>query len=139
MRLGETANDDARSFGRPLDGVRVVAFEQMQALPFATQLMARLGAEVIKVEQVGRGDAGRTATPTLVRENGEKIGATFLRNNLGKESVAIDLSSDRGRQLALDLCGRADVVCENLGPGRAARLGLDYPAVSARYPRVIYL
>ena len=139
MRLGETANDDARSFGRPLDGVRVVAFEQMQALPFATQLMARLGAEVIKVEQVGRGDAGRTATPTLVRENGEKVGATFLRNNLGKESVAIDLSSDRGRQLALDLCGRADVVCENLGPGRAARLGLDYPAVSARYPRVIYL
>ena len=59
MRLGDTANDQARQFGRPLDGVRVLALEQMQALPFATQLMARLGAEVIKVEQVGRGDAGR--------------------------------------------------------------------------------
>ncbi len=139
MRLGETANDAARSFGRPLDGVRVIALEQMQALPFATQLMARLGAEVIKVEQVGRGEAGRAATPSLTRENGETIGATFLRNNLGKESVAIDLHSDRGRQLVLDLCGQADVVCENLGPGKAARLGLDYSAISADHPRLIYL
>ena len=134
MRLGETANDAARSFGRPLDGVRVIALEQMQALPFATQLMARLGAEVIKVEQVGRGEAGRAATPSLTRENGETIGATFLRNNLGKESVAIDLHSDRGRQLVLDLCGQADVVCENLGPGKAARLGLDYSAMQCRPP-----
>src|SRR5580692_4457531 len=107
MRLGETANDAARSFGRPLDGVRVIALEQMQALPFATQLMARLGAEVIKVEQLGRGDAGRTATPSLTRENGEMMGATFLRNNLSKKSVAIDLEADRGRQLVLDLSNNA--------------------------------
>jgi crotonobetainyl-CoA:carnitine CoA-transferase CaiB-like acyl-CoA transferase len=139
MRLGETANEEARSFGRPLDGVRVIALEQMQALPFATQLMARLGAEVIKVEQVGRGDAGRAATPTLTRENGEKMGATFLRNNLGKESVAIDLQSDRGRQLVLDLCSQADVVCQNLGPGKAERLGLDYATISALHPELIYL
>ena len=139
MRLGETANDEARQFGRPLDGVRVLAIEQMQALPFATQLMARLGAEVIKVEQVGRGDAGRGATPTVTKENGEKVGATFLRNNLGKQSVAIDFQSDRGRQLVLDLSATADVVCENLGPGKAKRLGLDYETMSADHPELIYL
>ncbi|HEX3565487.1 MAG TPA: CaiB/BaiF CoA-transferase family protein [Acidimicrobiales bacterium] len=139
MRLGETANDGARAFGRPLDGVRVIALEQMQALPFATQLMARMGAEIIKVEEVGRGDSGRTATPTLTRENGEKVGATFLRNNLGKESVAIDFQSDRGRQLVLELSRKADIVCENLGPGKAKRLGLDYQTMSADHPELIYL
>jgi crotonobetainyl-CoA:carnitine CoA-transferase CaiB-like acyl-CoA transferase len=139
MRLGDTANDQARQFGRPLDGVRVLALEQMQALPFATQLMARLGADVIKVEQVGRGDAGRASTPTVTTSDGEKVGATFLRNNLGKKSVAIDLQSERGRQLVLDLSTRADVVCENLGPGKAARLGLDYEAMSAGHPELIYL
>jgi crotonobetainyl-CoA:carnitine CoA-transferase CaiB-like acyl-CoA transferase len=139
MRLGETANDGARAFGRPLDGVRVIALEQMQALPFATQLMARMGAEIIKVEEVGRGDSGRTATPTMTRENGEKVGATFLRNNLGKESVAIDFQSDRGRQLVLDLSRKADIVCENLGPGKAKRLDLDYETMSADHPELIYL
>ena len=111
----------------------------MQALPFATQLMVRLGAEVIKVEEVGRGDSGRTATPSMTRENGEKVGATFVRNNLGKESVAIDFQSDRGRQLVLDLSRKADIVCENLGPGKAKRLGLDYESMSADHPELIYL
>jgi crotonobetainyl-CoA:carnitine CoA-transferase CaiB-like acyl-CoA transferase len=139
VRLGESANDDAAPFGRPLDGIRVVSLEQMQALPFATQLLARLGADVVKVEQAGRGDAGRPSTPVVIRENGEGIGATFLRNNLNKRSVAVDLRSDQGRELVLDLCGTADVVCENLGPGKAARLGLDEPAVRGRHPRVVYL
>jgi crotonobetainyl-CoA:carnitine CoA-transferase CaiB-like acyl-CoA transferase len=139
MRLGETANEAALAFGRPLDDVRVISLEQMQALPFATQLMARLGAEVIKVEQVGRGDAGRAATPTLTRKNGEKVGSTFLRNNLGKESVAIDLQSERGRELAIDLIAKADVVCENLGPGKAKRLGLDYGTIGEQFPKLIYL
>jgi crotonobetainyl-CoA:carnitine CoA-transferase CaiB-like acyl-CoA transferase len=139
MQLGDTANDQARQFGRPLDGVRVLALEQMQALPFATQLMGRLGAEVIKVEQVGRGDAGRASTPTVTKENGEKVGATFLRNNLGKQSVAIDFQSDRGRQLVLDLSAKVDVVCENLGPGKATRLGVDYETMSADHPELIYL
>jgi crotonobetainyl-CoA:carnitine CoA-transferase CaiB-like acyl-CoA transferase len=139
MRLGDTANDEARGFGRPLDGVRVVALEQMQALPFATQFMARLGAEVIKVEQVGRGDAGRSSTPWVTKENGERVGATFLRNNLGKESVAIDFQSERGRQLVLDLSAQADVVCENLGPGKAKRLGLDYDTMAEGHPELIYL
>ena len=139
MRLGESANDAAAPFGRPLDGVRIVSLEQMQALPFATQLCARLGADVIKVEQVGRGDAGRAAAPAVTRENGERIGATFLRNNLDKRSVAIDLTSDRGRRLVVDLAGTADVVAENLGPGRAKKFGLDYASLAPDLPAMIYL
>ena len=139
MRLGETANDRGPDSGRPLDGVRVLSLEQMQALPFATQLLARLGAKVIKVEQVGRGDAGRASTPAITRENGEAIGATFLRNNLNKDSVAIDLESQRGRQIVLDLSAEVDVVCENLGPGKARKLGLDYDAMRIGHPTLVYL
>jgi crotonobetainyl-CoA:carnitine CoA-transferase CaiB-like acyl-CoA transferase len=116
-----------------------VAIEQMQALPFATQLMARLGAEVIKVEQMGRGDAGRASTPTITLENGQEVGATFLRTNLGKKSVVIDMKTLRGRQIVMDMAAEADVVCENLGPGRAAKLGLDYASMSADHPELIYL
>lgn len=139
MRLGESANDGAAPFGRPLDGVRILSLEQMQALPYATQLMARLGADVIKVEQAGRGDAGRQSSPTVTRENGEVVGATFLRNNLNKRSVAVDLQSESGRRIVLDLVGHVDVVAENLGPGRARRLGLDHASLEADHPALVYL
>ncbi len=123
----------------PLDGVRVLALEQMQALPVATQIMARLGADVIKVEPPERGDSGRASQPSIVTGHGERVGATFLRNNLGKRSIAVDLKSERGRDLILSLAPRVDVVCENLGPGRAQRFGLDYDAVAAVHPGVVYL
>jgi crotonobetainyl-CoA:carnitine CoA-transferase CaiB-like acyl-CoA transferase len=139
VRLGESANDGAAPFGRPLDGIRILSLEQMQALPYATQLMARLGADVVKVEQAGRGDAGRASSPAVTRENGERIGATFLRNNLNKRSVAVDLRSDAGRDLVLDLVGHVDVVCENLGPGKARRLGLDHDSLAPDHPALVYL
>ena len=139
MRLGESANDDAAAFGRPLAGIRILSLEQMQALPYATQLMARLGADVVKVEQLGRGDAGRSSSPAVTRENGERIGATFLRNNLNKRSVAVHLQSEAGRRIVLDLLGRVDVVCENLGPGKARRLGLDHASLEADHPGLVYL
>lgn len=139
MRLGETYNEEARRWGRPLDGVRVVALEQMQALPFATQLLARLGADVVKVEPPGRGDSGRASAPAIRRPNGETVGATFLRNNLDKRSVTIDVAQPAGRQLVLDLAAHADVVCENLGPGRAAKLGLGYDDVRHVNRQVVYL
>ena len=63
MELGEIGNPGAADHGKPLDGVRVLAAEQMQALPFATQLMARLGADVVKVELPGTGESGRGAPP----------------------------------------------------------------------------
>jgi crotonobetainyl-CoA:carnitine CoA-transferase CaiB-like acyl-CoA transferase len=125
---------------QPLSGVRILALEQMQALPNATQLLARLGADVIKVEAPDRGDSGRAAQPAAVVNDGDvSVGATFLRNNSGKRSIAIDLKSERGRQLVLDLAGHVDVVAENLGPGRADRLGLSYADVSGANPAVVYL
>jgi crotonobetainyl-CoA:carnitine CoA-transferase CaiB-like acyl-CoA transferase len=125
---------------KPLSGVRILALEQMQALPNATQLLARLGAEILKVEAPERGDSGRAAQPAAVVNPGDVgVGATFLRNNSGKRSIAIDLKSDRGRSLVLQLAERVDVVAENLGPGRADRLGLGYEQVRAANPRIVYL
>ena len=92
MRLGDIANATAAQWGKPLDGVRILAVEQMQALPFATQLLARLGADVVKIEHPTQGESGRGATPSMTDPTGRTIGATFLRNNLNKRSVGIDLN-----------------------------------------------
>src|SRR3954469_16562964 len=117
MRLGETANAEATQYGKPLDGVRVLALEQMQALPFATQLLARLGADVVKVESPNGGDSGRGALPAMQDPEGRRVGATFLRNNLDKRSICVDLKHPDGRQLVLDLAPRFDVVAENFKAG----------------------
>src|SRR5690242_64330 len=103
MRLGDIANAQAQKYGKPLDGVRVLAVEQMQALPFATQMLARLGADVVKVEHPVHGDSGRASTPAMRDPNGHDIGATYLRNNLDKRSVGIDLKGPEGRDLFLAL------------------------------------
>ena len=112
-------------YGKPLDGIRVLAAEQMQALPYATQLLARLGADVVKVEPPA-GESGRGSQPSMLDPSGRIVGATFLRNNLNKRSVAIDLKSDAGRNLFLDLVPRFDVVAENFKAGTMERLGLGY-------------
>jgi crotonobetainyl-CoA:carnitine CoA-transferase CaiB-like acyl-CoA transferase len=123
---------------KPLDGVRVLAAEQMQALPYATQLLARLGADVVKVEPL-TGEAGRGAQPSMLDPDGRVVGATFLRNNLNKRSISIDLKSSRGRELFLDLARNFDVVAENFKAGTMDRLGLGYDAVAARRADVIYV
>jgi formyl-CoA transferase len=139
MKLGDVANPEAQRYGKPLDGVRVLAAEQMQALPFGTQLLARLGAEVVKVEHPVDGESGRGALPAMHDPRGRRVGATFLRNNLNKRSVGIDLKHDRGRELFLRLVPRFDVVAENFKGGAMARLGLGYDDVAQVDPRIIYL
>jgi crotonobetainyl-CoA:carnitine CoA-transferase CaiB-like acyl-CoA transferase len=139
MRLGEIANPDAQSFPRPLEGVRILAAEQMQALPYATQLLARLGAEVVKVEHPTHGESGRGALPAMTDPQGRKVGATFLRNNLDKRSVGIDLKAPEGRALFLHLAANFDVIAENFKPGTMDRMGLGYADISAVLPRAIYL
>jgi len=139
VRLGEIANAGAAANGKPLDGVRILALEQMQALPYATQLLARLGAEVVKVEHPKGGDLGRGSQPAMTDPDGRSIGATFLRNNLGKRSVCVDLKTDAGRQLVLELARGFDVVAENSKSGAMARLGLGYADIAAVHPAVIYL
>lgn len=138
MSLGDTANDQPADAAKPLAGLRVLAAEQMAAMPFGTQLLARLGADVVKVEHPSAGDSGRGSTPSIDDPEGRRMGATFLRNNLNKRSVTIDLKSPRGVELFLELAPKYDIVCENFRAGTADRLGIGYDAVAAVHPAVIY-
>jgi formyl-CoA transferase len=139
MKLGDIANEGAAKYGKPLDGVRILAAEQMQALPYATQLLARLGADVVKVEHPVHGESGRGSTPAILDPDGRKVGATYLRNNFDKRSVGIDLKNPEGRALFLELAGNFDVVAENFKPGTMARMQLGYDDIAAVYPHLIYL
>jgi formyl-CoA transferase len=139
MKLGDVANPDAQRYGKPLDGIRVLAAEQMQALPFGTQVLARLGADVIKVEHPRDGESGRGALPAMKDPTGRLAGATFLRNNLNKRSVGIDLKAPEGRDLFRALAGHVDIVAENFKPGTMARMGLAYEDLASEYPRLIYV
>ncbi|MEE8581406.1 MAG: CaiB/BaiF CoA-transferase family protein [Myxococcota bacterium] len=139
MRIGEVLHEERASWGKPLEGIRILAAEQMQALPYATQLMAHLGADVIKVEHPIRGDSGRASRPALRDEDGREVGATFLRNNLCKRSIGIDLKRAAGRDLFKRLAPHFDVVAENFTPGTMARLGLDFDAIEKVAPRIVYV
>ncbi|MFJ6574004.1 CaiB/BaiF CoA transferase family protein [Streptomyces sp. NPDC091292] len=123
----------------PLSGVRILALEQMQALPYATQLLGRLGADVVKVEPPRGGDSGRASRPAMTDPHGHSVGATFLRNNFGKRSVCIDLKDPRGLDLVLRLAPRFDVIAENSRPGVLARLGLGYDDIRRVHPRGVYV
>ena len=138
MQLGEVANPEATEFGKPLEGIRVLAVEQMQAMPFATQLFARLGADVIKIEDPTRGESGRASTPFMVDPEGRHMGATFVRNNLNKRSVGIDVRNPKGRDLVVRLVERMDIFAENYKAGAMDENGLGYKDLSAVNPRLIY-
>ena len=139
MRLGEIANEQAAGAGKPLDGVRVLALEQMQALTWGTQLLARLGADVVKIESPKGGDQGRSSLPAMADPEGRPVGATFLRANLNKRSICVDLKAPAGRDLVLRLAPRFDVIAENFKAGTADRLGLGYTDIAAVHPAGIYL
>ncbi|HKA14026.1 MAG TPA: CoA transferase [Myxococcota bacterium] len=119
--------------------MRILAVEQMQAMPFATQLLAHLGAEVVKVEHPVRGESGREAQPSIRDADGRDVGATYLRNNLGKKSIGIDLKHPRGVELVRRLVRRYDVVAENFKPGTMERLGLGYDALASDHPGLVYV
>ncbi|HEY8492271.1 MAG TPA: CoA transferase [Myxococcota bacterium] len=136
MRVGEVRHPERRAAGKPLDGVRVLAIEQMQALPYATQLLAHLGADVVKVEPP-EGESGRLAQPALTDRDGRRVGATYLRNNLGKRSLVIDLKRAEGRALFERLLPHFDVVAENLRPGALRALGLGWERIAELAPRAV--
>ena len=116
-----------------LEGVRVLDFTRVLAGPYATMVLADLGAEVIKVELPGSGDEARNFGPFLGGAS-----AYYASVNRGKKSVTLDLRTPRGSRLAIDLVERSDVLVENFRPGSMARFGLDYERVSARNPRLVY-
>jgi crotonobetainyl-CoA:carnitine CoA-transferase CaiB-like acyl-CoA transferase len=123
-----------------LTGLRVLDLSRILAGPWATQLLADLGAEVIKIERPGEGDDTRGWGPPFVvgEHDADLFSAYYLAANRGKKSVAVDLSSREGREIVASLAKSCDVVVENFKVGGLKRLGLDYDALSAVNPRLIY-
>lgn len=115
-------------------------FSHGVAGPFATMYLADAGADVIKIERPGRGDASRymTVSPAFGRFVPDVGGDYFLSINKNKRSVALDLKSEGGLAVALALAGRADVLVENFSPGTMDQLGLGYQAVRSVNPRIVY-
>src|SRR6185295_15479788 len=125
----------------PLAHLTVVDLSRVLAGPWCTQLLADLGAEVIKIEKPGGGDDTRRWGPPFLEDvNGRDTAeaAYYLGCNRGKQSVAVDFTSTEGRRIVQDLCRQADIVVENFKVGALARYGLDYPAVAAINPRLVY-
>lgn len=115
-----------------LDGMRVLDMTQYEAGTSCTQLLAWLGADVVKIEAPGRGDPGRGVAPT------GQTPQYFLNYNSNKRSFCVDLSQPDGRQILLDLAPHFDVFVENYGPGVIEKLGIGYEEMSAVNPSIIY-
>ena len=126
--------DNAAGRRGPLEGVAVLDLTQYVAGPYCTQVLADLGATVVKVERPGRGDIYREQGPVFL--NGQS--ASFLTLNRGKRSVQLDIQSDGDRPALEELIGQADVLVENMRPGAMARRGLAYGDLRERFPRLIY-
>jgi crotonobetainyl-CoA:carnitine CoA-transferase CaiB-like acyl-CoA transferase len=119
--------------GGPLSGLLVADFSRILAGPYATMLLADMGAEVIKVE----GPAGDD-TRTWMPPERDAVSTYYLGINRGKRSIALDLRDDTDAELARELARRADVVIENFKPGGLAKYGLDYASVRASNPGIVY-
>jgi crotonobetainyl-CoA:carnitine CoA-transferase CaiB-like acyl-CoA transferase len=117
-----------------LAGIVVADFSRVLAGPYATMLLADLGADVVKVERPGAGDDTRAWGPPYDAEGGATYFGSVNRN---KQSVALDLGSPQGLAAARELALRADVVVENFKPGGLARLGLGYDELAAQNPRLV--
>lgn len=117
---------------RALDGITVVALEHAIAAPFCSRQLADLGARVIKIERPGQGDFARGYD-----ERVRGLASHFVWVNRSKESLTLDLKHAEAPRILEQLLVRADVLLQNLAPGAAARLGLDYTTLSARHPRLI--
>jgi crotonobetainyl-CoA:carnitine CoA-transferase CaiB-like acyl-CoA transferase len=124
---------DKSNPSRALDGVKILAFEQVLSGPFATCLLADMGAEVIKIERPGVGDVIRSWDSVV---KGLSSGYVWLNRN--KRSITIDVKKEKGREILQQLAKRSDIFFENYAPGVAARLGLGYEKLSAVNPRLVY-
>ena len=118
---------------RALDGVKILAFEQVLSGPFATCLLADMGAEVIKVERPGVGDVIRSWDSVV---KGLSSGYVWLNRN--KRSLTVDVKQTKGREIIQELAKRSDIFFENYAPGVAGRLGIGYETLSGINPRLIY-
>jgi CoA:oxalate CoA-transferase len=116
----------------PLEGVKILSFARNLAGPFCTMILCDLGAEVIKIEEAGKGDSARGIPPRI-----RGISSYFLSINRGSKSIALNLREERAKEAVFRLVDRVDIVVENFRPGVMKRLGFSYESISARNPRII--
>ena len=124
----------------PLEGYRVLELSRILAGPWAGQIFADMGAEVIKVERPGEGDDTRHwGPPWLAGRDGNATGeaAYYLGTNRGKKSLTIDIASPGGQQRVRELATGSDVLIENYKVGGLARYGLDYASLQTLNPRLV--
>ena len=124
----------------PLAGVRVLELARILAGPWAGQVLADLGADVIKVERSGTGDDTRAWGPPFIeaKDGGQLDAAYFQSTNRGKRSIEADFESQDGRRIVKKLAARSDVLIENFKVGGLAKFGLDYKSLAPDCPRLIY-
>lgn len=116
-----------------LTGIRVLDMSRLLPGPYCTMLLADFGAEVIKIEEPGKGDYSRSFPPFL-----KDFGYWHLQLNRNKQSVVLDLKSEEGKKIFLELVKTADVVVESYRPGVLKKLGVDYEAAAKVNPKIIY-
>jgi crotonobetainyl-CoA:carnitine CoA-transferase CaiB-like acyl-CoA transferase len=119
---------------KPLQHLTILDLSRVLACPFASMILAELGATVIKVEQPGAGDETRGFEPQLAKDS-----AYYFACNRSKASITVNLRSDGGRKIIRELAQQADVLVENFSVGTLARQGLDYPVLSSLNPRLVYV
>jgi crotonobetainyl-CoA:carnitine CoA-transferase CaiB-like acyl-CoA transferase len=124
----------------PLAGLRVLELARILAGPWAGQILADLGADVVKVERNGTGDDTRGWGPPFVEAaDGTHLDAAYFHaTNRGKRSIELDFESDEGKRLVRKLAARSDVLIENFKVGGLAKFGLDYKSLAPENPRLIY-
>ncbi len=124
----------------PLAGIRVIELARILAAPWAGQVLADLGADVIKVEQPGRGDDTRHWGPPFVKgSNGDNLDAAYFHAcNRGKRSIVVDIATAEGQETIRRLAGSADVLIENFKVGGLAKYGLDEASLRGLNPRLVY-
>jgi crotonobetainyl-CoA:carnitine CoA-transferase CaiB-like acyl-CoA transferase len=125
---------------KPLAGLRVLELARILAGPWAGQILADLGADVIKVERKGPGDDTRGWGPPFVEgTDGKPIGSAYFHSaNRGKRSIEVDFDTDEGKRIIRKLAARSDILIENFKVGGLAKFGLDYKSLAPENPRLIY-
>lgn len=123
---------------KALAGIRVLDLSRVLAGPWCTQMLGDLGAEIIKIEQPGKGDDTRSWGPPWHGEGEDRLSAYYLAANRNKKSVAIDISKPEGQALIRELALKCDVLVENFKVGGLEKYGLDYPTLKQLNPRLVY-
>jgi crotonobetainyl-CoA:carnitine CoA-transferase CaiB-like acyl-CoA transferase len=123
---------------KALSGIRILDLSRVLAGPWCTQMLGDLGAEIIKVEQPGKGDDTRSWGPPWHGEGDDRLSGYYLSTNRNKQSVTIDMAKAQGQDLIRQLAAQSDVLVENFKLGGLAKYGLDYESLKAADPRLIY-